>query len=95
MPHTPGPWRAVIRANQKGVRMAAVDMSAQGGLVWEPTSKRRNEMLPDNAKDDAKLIAAAPDLLIAMRAIHAHLTNEDDCLAICEELARASIAKAT
>lgn len=44
---------------------------------------------------DARLIAALPDLLTALQAIHNHLANGDDCPTMCQELARAAITKAT
>lgn len=53
--NTPGPWRAVVRANQKGPQMVAVDMPPRG--AWKPTRDR----LTDEDVFNARLIAAAPD----------------------------------
>ena len=69
--HTPGPWRAVIRKNQTGVRMAAVDM-APHGRSWEP---RRNGLLPDYEEANARLIAAAPEMLEALKMFLAPHTS--------------------
>lgn len=59
--HTPGPWRAVIRANQKGIRGVAVDMPPQG--CWKPLG----DILTETDAANARLIAAAPELLESLK----------------------------
>lgn len=48
---------------------------------------------PDD-NEHLDIMASAHELLIALQHIHGHLSNGDDCPALCEELARAAIAKA-
>lgn len=82
--HTPGPW-------VKGVMSDYVAKSASGEIIAElPCSKASSEERAANAR----LIAAAPDLLGALkRAMNelAQCTQGDGCN-YC--LARAAIAKA-
>lgn len=42
-----------------------------------------------------RLVAAAPDMLVALKAIHDSLSQGDHCPAIWQELAREAITKAT
>lgn len=55
--HTPGPWHAVIRDEGCGVYGKATDLP--GGIFW---------LAPSVPMADARLIAAAPDLLEAAEA---------------------------
>ena len=72
--HTPGPWRAYQRA----------DYTTPGWVIlWPDTSKpgihhRRLDSNGGFIEADARLIAAAPDLLKALKAIVKSLADQDD-----------------
>ena len=91
MKHTPGPWRVVKRANQTGIHSLAVATDSQQGGYWEP---QRVAVLTEQNVADARLIAAAPDLLAAIQL----LVDQRDArfnTALAWDQARAAIAKAT
>lgn len=83
--HTPGPWT---------IRETATHITVIGA---------NNESLFHDDKripcviQDARLIAAAPDLLDALRAMldNCHDTERDDAIVASVAAARAAIAKAT
>lgn len=94
--HTPGPWKATCR-----------DMTYKGGdwsedefLQWEVEGPRAPFGRGDFFQADARLIAAAPDLLEALHAMLSHTAMLDpsqgfdgfDHSAVNQ--ARAAIAKA-
>ena len=90
--HTPGPWEAVgSRIRTAGTGSFRRIATMEGGAF--------NVNVTDEA--NARLIAAAPDLLAALEAIEAHLTlhpgssvaNRAEARQVCEQ-ARAAIAKA-
>ena len=82
--HTPGPWLAIpttaISRNANTVRMDVVTTSGE----WNPAFVA-GDILPS----DARLIAAAPDLLAALERL-AHPMADDEDL----DYAREVIAKA-
>ena len=101
--HTPGPWRAVIRANQAGVRFASVDMP-NGSRSFGKSGVSPRYDAQDAA--NARLIAAAPDGLElaedALPILEAVLEDreevngeEDEILRCLIQRTRAFIAKAT
>lgn len=65
--HTPGPWRAVVRANQHGVRFVAIDMP-KGSRSYEKTGGLRASFDASDAAN-VRLMAAAPELLDALYRI--------------------------
>lgn len=71
--HSPRPWRAVVRANQIGPRSISVSTDCAQGGVWSVDART----LTAQNVADARLIAAAPDLLAALKAI------TDACKADC------------
>ena len=84
--HTPGPWKATCR-----------DMTYKGGdwsedefLQWEVEGPRAPFGRGDFFQADARLIAAAPDLLEALRQIEAATVDGGTV----NTIARAAIAKA-
>ena len=92
---TPGPWHI------DEARQITGTVTANGGHetrkicgVWVDYKNRGNPI--DTAQANARLIAAAPDLLEACRAI-ATLNEGQGRLNMCEiaGMARAAIAKAT
>ena len=95
MTHTPGPWNSANRGDfclVTGTR--AEDPEPEGRTIAEI----RNT--DTEAEDDARLIAAAPDLLEALEAIaHKPLTDDPEasletCLLEIERIASTAIAKA-
>ena len=94
--HTPGPWRAVVRGNQTGITEVAVCIDKANGGTWRPNVRR---LTTENAAD-ARLIAAAPELLAALRNLLYVIDSEqlEDYLADDQKLvakaAHAALAKA-
>ncbi len=81
--HTPGPWTVTSAGKVKGADGRLV------ALVWfqQPNSA------PRTANDS--LIAAAPDLLAALKkALAESVCDEGRCLHAWHALARAAVAKA-
>jgi hypothetical protein len=86
--HTPGPWHAVKNSLNHGIYDA--DGNNVAGVKGSSIAlhDRRHAA-------DAALIAAAPDLLAALRAVDAHYSGSLDHQPAYVRLARAAIAKAT
>jgi len=87
--HTPGPWKAVKFNDQKS-------WTIQGGEFYHALANVK-------AGDDAALIAAAPDMLAALKRVAAEAdggrlsANDDelrDWLMAIRDVARAAVAKA-
>lgn len=79
--HTPGPWRVV------------------GGDVWDAHGEvmRRGSSVSEgsvNARANAHLIAAAPDLLDALKELEATFRGTSDIARLVQRITRAAIAKA-
>jgi hypothetical protein len=96
--HTPGPWKFSHRKGNDGMYRTEVFSDVHGGIAvcgW--TLKHcGNGVTATYREDNARLIAAAPDLLEALNALvaaHGSILDlrESDEL----KLARAAIAKAT
>jgi len=90
MKHTPGPWRIdPIKAHANGNRRIMAEQCTTVAVV------------PEHLAADARLIAAAPDLLEALQEVCARLlyrgvsTNAGRPDRTALEIARAAIAKAT
>lgn len=97
--HTPGPWKSVYRngmaAAQYGHNVSC-DMHSGPGMVagCDSIAEVRGHD-DDEAKANARLIAAAPDLLAACeRFIRAQDENDRNGLTSAAMLASAAIAKA-
>lgn len=93
--HTSGPWKAYfdetygVLGPDKGRVAICMNLKGAHGLAG-----RRDG---DEVAANARLIAAAPDLLEAARAVLSHKRGEDDWLILavhCQQL-EAAIAKAT
>lgn len=67
--HTPGPWRAVPGSGGSLDVLACPPGDAEGTLIAET-------YICDREKANANLIAAAPDLLAACKAMYAELRRE-------------------
>ena len=88
--HTPGPWTAVPdqRPTRRALRTFAV---GAGGVeiatVWESAPARALELGEVSARvdADARLIAAAPELLAACEALMSYVTPTVEALALNAE----------
>ena len=82
--HTPGPWDAIP------------DCPEEGHGDWYVVAENEDVLSRGSSRDDARLIAAAPDLLAALKAMseymaYAEILGEDKAVF---KNARAAIAKA-
>lgn len=89
--HTPGPW-------EKGIFWNSVRISAGGKHIADVYDHRfmgeGHEVGDENAAN-ARLIAAAPDMLAVLRAIvEAGRRSDQSCAVYCAEIALIAIAKA-
>lgn len=86
--HTPGPWRFTPELSRYGYRVFAVNGDAELGN-W---SMAERVFRPE----DARLIAAAPDLLAALEriALASYQCTHQQMWMPMQEEARAAIAKA-
>ena len=104
--HTPGPWRVEDRHPQRACLEISSKYPGDVALVYHYRAGPDGE--DPQADADARLIAAAPELLRALEAIVARVTGEFDSTALEEfgplstwaaddiiALARAAIAKTT
>ena len=88
--HTPGPWHVILSDN------ATPFIQHEGGADWSDIDDRSSrichmpaEIMENfNSFNNAKLIAAAPDLLEALECLIK--SDHDDVI----EMARAAIARA-
>ena len=88
--HTPGPWRIVERASINGARIAALDGTIIGGV-----SAAADKPLDQKAAD-ARLFAAAPELLEALQFADETFAGLSwDADGTTRKPIRAAIAKAT
>ena len=78
--HTPGPWRIV----------GGTEVRAGVGIICE-TAQYRAPALSDQAAADARLIAAAPDMLAALQ----HVLERATMPGFLRDEVKAAIARAT
>jgi hypothetical protein len=90
---TPGPWFAVWNGNYWEINIDDDQYAHTVAAVWA-----RVPSVPDGAEADARLIAAAPDLLEALRKLTTDITSDQvlmDAVSLAAfEDACAAIAKA-
>ena len=94
--HTPGPWKiGEITGGQDGGIWAEIDGQGHSGIaqvVWKMEDDERTPRCEANAR----LIAAAPDLLEALQQISDYARTDGDIIAQhLAGIARAAIAKTT
>lgn len=98
--HTPGPWASSDQFRDEGAPLFVATMARTGNerrIVCRISNKVSGRPLEDEDYANARLIAAAPDLLEAAQKVLSNKRGEDDWLILavhCQELA-AAIAKAT
>ena len=91
--HTPGPWRmrAAIKADEFEIR----DENSSGGYAPIAKVKGDKRSTIEQAAANARLIAAAPDLLEALKDAVSRQAYREGSGPAWWENARAAIAKAT
>lgn len=85
--HTPGPWEAIGNL----VRSPAAKELGSGVMLAECADRWFQKVNSDEAKANARLIAAAPELLEALN----DLLEQSGIDGLWADKARAAIAKAT
>lgn len=97
--HTPGPWSYDVEINDHGGWEAETqDITIYAGEVAISIYSTECAEYPDDAacEANARLIAAAPDLLEALSNLCALYESDDGCLQLAEyKAARAALARAT
>lgn len=89
--HTPGPWKAYRFSDKGGVARIAIVGAQPSSLIVAKTCAAEGE---DEA--NARLIAAAPELLEALRGLlQAESPDYVQSWGIAREQALAAVAKAT
>lgn len=88
--HTPGPWFIDIESEK--LWDICVDRGEDLWVVVQMTQAVGSTALTAEDIANARLIAAAPDLLEALKAV---LSEVEGCCCSSERRARAAIAKAT
>ena len=103
--HTPGPWEVKRSRSGYPYRIYAPNADDhRNGAVGRDVTRWGAFSLPSSkeAEANARLIAAAPDLLEALREIAKgegpfstdRLTHAENCIEAMQEIARVAIAKA-
>ena len=90
--HTPGSWKAVYSEYGEEIWFGGND----GPGMWE--IEGAEAYLPGDHDEQARLIAAAPDLLAALDQVDAYLSpfdGEEDAYAEIRSVIQQAIAKAT
>jgi hypothetical protein len=94
--HTPGPWTVERLAGKKGEKYVWMGGEYMGGHAIATVHDR----IPERAEDNARLIAAAPELLEALQGMLANAPapkgiGKDYSYILYREAAKTAIAKAT
>ena len=95
--HTPGPW-AVTTAKPRKVTAGGVLICTAVLRNSATTSQNKHGKGEDEAKANARLIAAAPELLVPLQFAVNHLNTDTfigDAIDEFHTMAAAAIAKAT
>lgn len=96
MKHTKGPWSISTRnCPEEGyVSIDGVDHTALALVVWQMDEDRHLGINSTTCEANAELIAAAPDLLEALKGLYTNLFTDGFVTIDHMEKARAVIAKA-
>jgi hypothetical protein len=98
MTHTPGPWR--IEGHRKYPKGTIVEWTVSFGFSPAGDGPEGYVGYVNASKEDARLMAAAPDLLEALKKLEEASDDSDDCqygtlsTSFVRDIARAAIAKA-
>jgi hypothetical protein len=91
-PHTPGPWRIWKRSDGDFITNERGD---EGVCRLMQRPRKPHEELPELVAANARLIVAAPELLMTLRLIRlAPLQHGDEAMTEILRMADAAIAKA-
>jgi hypothetical protein len=94
--HTPGPWRAFFTEGNRRTRIGDWHFTQEPTSTSRPVRFRRVSASNAEAEANARLIAAAPELLDALRQIERSSGfNGGTWVGELQGIARAAIAKAT
>jgi hypothetical protein len=95
--HTPGPWKAVRNASFWEVVTPLLGQTLDQANEYSPSLAYVWGEGEEQAEANARLIAAAPDLLEALRTARDHIDMDALEISHCKdaERIRAAIAKAT
>lgn len=66
MSHTPGPWTVALDRDTQGCNGWRIDSASRSLLAWLPWPMAVHS---EEAKANAKLVAAAPDMLEALQSV--------------------------
>ena len=92
--HTPGPWTAQpVTGNVSFAHRIFADRR-EIAMVWHHPGQRPKATTGEQEQADANLLAAAPELLAALRSIANDTCNHGPGPICPREIARAAIAKA-
>lgn len=95
--HTPGPWNLTAVRTDSNVQTLAIDGNGGRSFVAEIAVESRNGgewLMQKNGEADARLIAAAPDLVEALRWATELAEGAPLDTAQVIRIARAALAKA-
>ncbi len=98
MKHTPGPWVIVDRDDSIVVQTESPSKTKYGASRYACLGgfNRHDPQQYEEAKSNAHLIAAAPDLLAALQEMMEYAgIIEERCDSVATNMARRAIAKAT
>lgn len=88
--HTPGPWEVIVRDNG-----SCLVTDQTGNMSVKVSHHTRRELRGVQSIANARLIAAAPELLFSIDRILRELPQRRDWLdPVTEQIAKAAIAKA-
>ena len=97
--HTPGPWR-LSTSNPLAVNTSSAEMAIGIATTHGTDDSNYSSFFPslEQAEANARLIAAAPELLDALQSLLARVSSDiiaNQCWHEEQRAARAAIAKAT
>lgn len=87
--HTPGPWEVIREGRQ------TMHLSIQTSDEGQKVTLARVYVWGDEKEANARLIAAAPELLAALQFARSVIKSGEGWTMVCEEFINAAIAKAT
>jgi len=93
--HTPGPWRVITRERSSKPDRFGRTTETRESFINGADGLGSIAKLYIGHDQDARLIAAAPELLAALELIANHTTSANAAAQQCVTVARAAIAKVT
>mgnify|MGYP001186460402 CR=1 FL=1 len=97
--HTPGPWQRHNNGNDLNPDWQVLDNEGRVLIAETYWSRIEPHVSPEHSEANAKLIAAAPELLAALVSLYTKFKGEgldvDECYGPIMKQAREAIRKAT